>query len=136
MVHALKEARRVLKPNGLLIDLRPAAVHRRVGISCSGRWRQIGVMREPLDDDRAANRAVLGVLKGGLLKRESRTQFDCLRVMDTLDEFRDFLGTWPSHDWLLERVASVLANKRRRGKIVVRGPLRMQVLRKTGDHGR
>jgi hypothetical protein len=136
MVHALKEARRVLKPNGLLIDLRPAAVHRRVGISYAGRWRQLGVMREPLGDDRAANRAVLVVLKKGLLKRELRTQFDCLRVMDTLDEFRDFLEASPSQDWLLERVAGVLANKRRRVKIVVRGPLTMQVLRKTGDQGR
>ena len=73
-------------------------------------------MREPLDDDRAANRAVLGMLKKGLLKRESRTQFDCLRVMDTSDEFRDFLEASPSQDWLLERVASVSAEKRRRAR--------------------
>lgn len=123
----------MLKPNGLLIDLRPAAVHRRVGISFRGRWRQLGVMREPLDDDRAANRAVLRVLNEGLLKRASRTQFDCLRVMDRLEEFRDFFETTPSPDWLLERVASALADKRGKVKIVVRGPLTMQVLRKTGE---
>jgi SAM-dependent methyltransferase len=132
MVHALKEARRVLKPGGLLVDLRPAAVHRRVGISYGGRWRQLGVMREPLDDDRAANRAVLRLLKEGLLKRESRTQFDGRRVMDTLEEFREFQES-PSQDRLFERVASLLADKRRRVKIVVRGPLIMQVLRKTGE---
>lgn len=131
MVHALREARRVLKPNGLLIDLRPAAVHRKVGILQRGRWRQLGVMRESLDDDRAANRAVLRLLKEGILERESRAQFDCLRVMDTLDEFRDFLETSMSQEWLLERVANALS-KQKGVKIVVRGPLRMQVLRKIG----
>lgn len=60
-------------------------------------------------------------------------QFDCLRVMNTLDEFRDFLETTPSSDRLLERVARVLADKGRKVKIVVRGPLVMQVLRRTGD---
>ena len=32
MVHALTEAHRVLKPSGLLIDMRPAAKHRRAGL--------------------------------------------------------------------------------------------------------
>lgn len=130
MVHALREARRVLKPNGLLIDLRPDAVHRKVGVLRSGRWRGLGVMRESLEDDRAANRAVLRLLKEGILKRESHAQFDCLRVMDTLDEFRDFLEMSVSQEWLLERVAKALS-KHEGVKIVVRGPLRMQVLRKT-----
>jgi hypothetical protein len=139
MVHALKEARRVLKPNGVLIDLRPAPIHRRVGISRGGRWKQLGVMQERFDDDRTANRAVLQVLRGGLLKREWRTQFDCPRVMDTFDEFRAWLdefvrlGNMPTHDWLLERVASALANKPGQVKVVVRGPLMMQVMRKAQD---
>lgn len=79
--------------------------------------------REPLDEDRAANRVILGIWRKGLLKRESPMQFDCLRVMNTLDEFRDFLETSPSPDLLLERVASIFTDKRRKVQIVVRGPL-------------
>lgn len=90
-------------------------------------------MREPLDDDRAANRAVRRVVQQGAFRRESRKKIDCQRVVDTLDEFRDLLETWPSHEWLLKRLARLLAGRRGRVKIALRGPLIMQVLRKTGD---
>jgi SAM-dependent methyltransferase len=136
MVHALREAHRVLKPNGILVDLRPAAVHRRVGVVCNGDYRQLGSMREKFDDDWAANRAVARILHEGLFKTDWRTQFDCRRVMDTVDEFRswvdDFvrLGDLPSHDWLIEEVESALKASRGKTKIVARGPLVMRVLRK------
>jgi hypothetical protein len=57
MVHALYEAQRVLHPNGIILDLRPAPVHRRVGIQSEAGYREVGVMRENLEDDYAANRA-------------------------------------------------------------------------------
>lgn len=138
MVHALREAHRVLNPNGILIDLRPAAVHRRVGIAHHSRYQQLGTMREPLDDDRAANRAIAHVLRAGLFQAEWRTQFDCRRVMDSLDDFRIFLDEFvtlsdlplPPHDWLIQRVQRALNAARGQKKIVVRGPLVMRVLRK------
>jgi len=141
MVHALHEAQRVLKPEGLLVDLRPAAVHRRVGITRKGLYDELAAMREKFDDDRAANRAVTRILREGLFKSESRTQFDCPRVMDTLDEFQAWieefvkLGGLFSHDWLVQRVERVLSAKRGKSKIVVKGPLVMRVLRKLSAKG-
>src|SRR5258708_34087586 len=72
MVHALQEARRVLKPGGILIELRPAPIHRRVWITRGGGDQLLGAMSEVLDDDRAANQAVAEVLRSGLFTREWR----------------------------------------------------------------
>jgi len=136
MVHALHEVHRVLKPDGILVDLRPAATHRRVGVVCNGSYRELGSMREKLDDERAANQAVADILHTGLFITERRVQFDCRRVMDTVDEFRswidDFvrLGDLPSHDWLIEEVECALKASRGKTKIVGRGPLVMRVLKK------
>lgn len=136
MVHALHETRRVLKPNGLLLDLRPAAVHRRVGVMRAGRYLPLGVMREGFDDDVAANRAVAEVVHAGLFKMERRVRFECNRTMDSLAEFRAWLDEFvsqskiPSHDWLLQRVRQALSVESTRTKIVIRGPLDLRVLTK------
>ena len=68
MVHALHEAHRVLKPGGLLLDLRPGAVHRRIGLEMDGEYLQVAVMGEKLDDDYAANRAVTEAIEKKLFK--------------------------------------------------------------------
>src|SRR5688572_4711697 len=136
MVHALQEAHRVLKPNGLLLDLRPAPVHRRVGIERAGGYQQLGIMRERFDDDLAADRAVAQVVREGLFATARRTRFGVNRVLDRLDEFREWLdefvtlGELPSHDWLVERVERALAAAGGKTTIVVSGPVGLRVLRK------
>jgi SAM-dependent methyltransferase len=135
MVHALREAHRVLKPNGILVDLRPAPKHRRAGLGEGKRWRQVGVMREKFDDDIASDRAVRQVIRERLFHMERQIEFDLDRVMDTLPDFRAWLDDFstdklPSHDWLYERVERALAGERKDTKIVVRGLLRLAVLRK------
>lgn len=70
MVDALKEARRILRPRGLLIDARPesrvlANAERR---SATGTYRRAGVIataRETLVDDRASDRAVATAVRNG-----------------------------------------------------------------------
>ncbi|MGQ0603318.1 MAG: hypothetical protein ACT4QE_16670, partial [Anaerolineales bacterium] len=137
MVHALHEARRVLKPEGALIDLRPAAVHRRVGLLKAGQFRLLGVMRERFDDDHAANRAVVEVVRNGLFKMDSRLRFECYRTMDRVAEFGAWLnefvswGKLPSHAWLLQRVEQALGEENGKAKIAVSAPLDLRVLKKT-----
>jgi hypothetical protein len=136
MVHALLEAYRVLKPNGLLLDLRPAAVHRRVGISEDGGYRLRWIMRENFADDHAADRAVAQVTGEGRFKAESRTRFPCFRIMDTIDEFQEWLtdfvarNEYESHDWLIQRLERELNTMAAKTRIVVSAPLVLRVLRK------
>jgi hypothetical protein len=135
MVHALTEAHRVLKPAGLLLDVRPAAQHRRAGLGEGKGWRFVGAMREKFDDDLASDRAVNQALREGLFRRESQIEFDLDRVMDTLADFRAWLDDFsseklPSHEWLYRKVERALAESTPYAKITVRGPLKIGVLRK------
>ena len=135
MVHALTEAHRVLKPNGILIDMRPAAKHRRAGLGEGKHWRHVGAMREKFDDDIAADRAVNQMVREGLFHRESQIEFDLDRVMDTLEDFRAWLDDFstdklPSHERLYQKVERALAKEPDGTKIAVRGPLKIGVLRK------
>ena len=137
MVHALHEAQRVLQPNGILIDLRPAPVHRRVRIQSDAGYQQLGVMREVLDDDYAANRAVKQILNEGLFKPEWRIEFNCNRVMDTFKEFQLWLMDFvdrariPPQEWLLKRVARAYHAAPGKKKIIVSAPLILRTLRKS-----
>jgi hypothetical protein len=133
MVHALREAQRVLKPRCLLIDLRPAISHRQVGIREGGYFRKLGTMHESFDEDRAANKAVSIALRTGLFKREAVGKFDCNRVFDTIDEFRGWLSEFvdlgsPSHDWLFRKVERAFNLARGSRRIVVKAPLVMRIL--------
>ena len=138
MVHALRECHRVLKPNGILIDLRPMAVHRRVGIARGDDWNYVAAMSEPFDDDRAANRAVAQVMREGLFWREQETTFELARHIATLDDFRMWLdeftklGGFVEKPSLFKRVAREFTAESEKGgaEIVVWGPLRLAVLRK------
>jgi hypothetical protein len=137
MVHALKEAHRVLKPQGLIIDLRPGLVHRQVGLQIGNSWTLVGVMREDLSDDRAADQAVKTVIHEDLIKPEGYSKFDVKRHVGSLAGFQTFLDDFatlnakmPPHNWLVDRLAAMIAGQTTKPKIVVRGPLQLRILRK------
>jgi hypothetical protein len=140
MVHALHEAQRVLQPNGILFDLRPAPVHRRVGIQTDTGIQEIGMMREDLTDDYVANRAVKQVLREGLFKSEKFTQFNCNRVMDSLKEFQTWLSEFTTlgrerstgHEWLSSRVERAYQAIPGKKKVIIHSPLMLRLLRNLG----
>jgi hypothetical protein len=135
MVHALQEAHRVLRPGGILLDIRPAAAHRRVGLGEGRAWRLVGTMREPLDEDRRADRAVGRMVRRGLFRRTRREHTLLERVMDGMEDFHAWMEEFnqrrilASHAWLVRRLERGLRD--RPLKIVSRGPLSFARLVKT-----
>jgi len=134
-VHALTEAQRSLKPNGILIDLRPSPKRRQVGLGTGKYWKSLGAMRETFEDDYASNRAVKHVIKSGLFTLESTSTFELDRVMDTLDDFRKMLLDFSierltNHQWLIDKIEKVQKETRTRKKVVIRGPMILNVLKK------
>jgi hypothetical protein len=140
MVHALRQAHRVLKPRGLLIDLRPAPTHRRVGIVSGGRYRRLGTTHEPLDLDRAAEGAVRRVRRSGLFRLEAGIRFDCRRVMDTPADLRAWASEMvarraaPSHENLIRRVERAFGRARTHRWLVMQGPVSLRALRRLDPH--
>jgi hypothetical protein len=143
MVHALRQARRVLKSDGYLLDLRPAPVHRRVGLESAGSIHQLAVMEEEFDDDYKANQAVEQMVDAGFLKLSTRIRFDCTRRMDRFIDFQRWLDEYirltkvQRPERLLEKIKDGLRTRRasaasREGKIriVVLGPVDLRVLLK------
>jgi hypothetical protein len=105
MVHALQQAARVLQPAGLLIDLRPAPVHRRAGIVHQSDILPVGSMHEDLASDRAADTALGRFIRGGSVRRRSTT-IDCHRYLTGWLTFASTLPSSdvPAHARLLRRV--------------------------------
>lgn len=136
MVHALHEAHRLLKADGILLDLRSTLKHRRVGLAEGKSWQLVGVMREKFVDDRAANRAVSKVLRAGLFSCEACIEFELDRVMDTMQDFQAWLddfvqrGKILPHEWLVKRLERLQHNAGKNIKIAARGPVMIRVMRK------
>ena len=98
MVHALAEARRVLKPDGILIDIRPlngqwpievASIR---GVQETGR---VDDLPEPLNADRASNEAMREVESRGWFRREQEELFPFFYSWDTPSEMEQFIA----EDW-------------------------------------
>lgn len=127
MVDALKEAHRVLRPRGLLVDARPdsrvlAYAEHRVGEVLHRSAGVIATAREELVNDRTSDRAVaIAVRKGWLRSRRSgrfwhRVLFDDLGDLQTyLNDHLRFVHRvrwmvdraarrrWRSHHWSIRR---------------------------------
>jgi hypothetical protein len=96
MVHALNEIRRVLVPNGTLIDLRPMTEERRVEVVSARETREMGfVTALPLeaDDNEAANQAMATVESDGWFARASEENFPIHYVWDSPREMEEWIET-------------------------------------------
>ena len=108
MVHALDEIRRTLKPNGLLIDLRPVEANWGVEVvSSEGRQAagRLNDLPQGMEDDEASFKAMREVESQGLYIKEKESEFDFFYYWDTPSEMKEFMETeWEDFEKLEEDV--------------------------------
>lgn len=94
MVHALAECRRVLTPEGLLIDLRPFAGNWPLEVVTATRQWAAGPLDDSQEqpDDHAANGAIAAALHAGWFVEERTTTFPFAWYWDTLAELEAYIA--------------------------------------------
>ena len=98
MVHALSEIRRVLIPNGILIDLRPVLDRWQIEVASMREVREVGRMQDfpvGLADDTAANQSVAHAAQNRWLIREQEEFFPFIYSWDSPNEMQE----WIKDEW-------------------------------------
>lgn len=98
MVHALSEIRRVLTPDGIMIDLRPLLNHWQIDVISARELRETGRVQDfpiGLADDEAANRSAAEAEAKGWFVREQEELFSYLYSWDTPKEMEE----WIEEEW-------------------------------------
>jgi len=95
MVHALREIQRVLRPDGLLIDLRPFDDRWPVEVTSARETHQVGRLLDlefAITSDQAAERAIEQAAAEGRFIREEGEFFPFLYYWDTPNEMQEFIA--------------------------------------------
>ena len=108
MVHALDEILRTLKPNGILIDLRPVSSNWSVEVSSSTGYQLAGSLNDMpagLADDEAAFKAMREVESRRWYIKEKEEEFAFFYYWDTPSEMKEFMETeWEDFEKIDEDV--------------------------------
>ena len=98
MVHALNEIRRVLVPDGILIDLRPILDRWQIEVVSARESHATGRMQDfplGLADDEAANQSMRVAEGNGWFRREHDESFDYIYSWDSAGE----MEKWIEEEW-------------------------------------
>ena len=88
MVHALEEIHRLLKPNGVLIDIHPISKPSSIEVQQNGKIDLAGYLsvRQWCVDFEQADNALAEIVKRGLFYAEQKDSFDTLTYYDSPEE--------------------------------------------------
>jgi hypothetical protein len=108
MVHALDEIRRALKPNGILIDLRPVESNWSVEAISSAGYQVAGRLSDlpvAVADDEAAFKAMRQAEANGWYIKKEEKEFAFFYYWDTPSEMKEFMeDEWEGFEKLEESV--------------------------------
>lgn len=108
MVHALNEIHRALKPNGILLDLRPLEDSWSVEVVSSAGWQASGRLSDQtvgLADDEAANQAMREVQSRGWFIQKKTGEFPFFYYWDTPSGMKEYLeAEWTDFEKLEDAV--------------------------------
>lgn len=96
MVHALDEIRRVLVPDGILLDIRPLMDRWKIEVTSAREVRETGRVQDfpiGLADDEAANRAIARASESGWFSRDREKFFSYCYSWDTPGEMEEWIDT-------------------------------------------
>jgi len=135
MVHALEKIYRLLKPDGILIDIHPPPEPSSIDVRVAGRTHAAGWLHETDDygDYEAADEALAAIAARGLFAIERQGIFSFLTYVDTLVELRNYLTEeWENasiDDVTAARVEELMSAPQRDKEIVLREQVRIARLR-------
>ncbi len=95
MVHALRETRRVLAANSVLIDIRPLLDQWPIEVASQARHIDAGRatdLKEPLEDDAAANAAMQDAVSAAMFARELQQAASFFYYWDTPKEMQSYIA--------------------------------------------
>ncbi len=142
MVHALKEIQRIIKPGGILIDLRPVEenwfveVFSSTGVQVAGRLSDMPI---GIADDKAAFQAMSEVESRGWFTKEKEGDFGFFYIWDTPSEMKEYIDKeWEDFEKMddeLYRKASLLwATSNADARVRVRVKMWIAAWEKTNNH--
>ncbi len=95
MVHALEEIRRVLMPDGVLLDIRPLNDHWRVEVVSTRGFEETGRiddLPDQINANAASNQTMQEVERRGWFQREQEEFFPYFYSWDTPSEMEEFIA--------------------------------------------
>ncbi len=112
MVHALHEIHRVLKPNGTLIDLRPAIGNRAVEVDLSYAILHAGEVdsTRTIADKEMADNMIAQVTSDGFFTLDHEERFDTVTDLDTLADLIEYAKSFKNSvlpDGVVQQVESL-----------------------------
>jgi hypothetical protein len=97
MVHALQDVGRVLRPDGLMLDVRCYAQQWPLEVLANGQWLTAGAIDDAsyTPDDLAADAALMHIEREGWFARERADEFKLYCYWDSLDAMQtEIVEVW------------------------------------------